>query len=62
VDRAIDILRYEKIVHSLDILVFASVRGTQDDADTNGVLVNEVDCLLGVYNVTVCSAVDILSL
>jgi hypothetical protein len=60
VDRAIDILLYEKVIDGLDILVLAGVSGTQDDADTDGVLVDELDCFLRVYNIAVRGAVDIL--
>jgi hypothetical protein len=59
-NRAINILLYEKVVDGLDILVFASVSGTQDGTDANGILVHELDCLLRVYNVAVLGAVDIL--
>ena len=58
-DGAVDVLLNQKIVDRLHILILASVGGTNDSADTNSVLINEVHGLLGVNNVAVLSTVGI---
>lgn len=62
VDRHIEVLLNQQVIDSLDVLVLARVRGTQDGADTDGILVNKVDRLLGVNDVAVGRAVDELLL
>lgn len=62
VDRHIEVLLNQQVIDSLDVLVLARVRGAEDGADTNGVLINEVDRLLGVNDVAVGRAVDELLL
>lgn len=57
VDGSINVSLNEEIVDSLDVLVLTSVGGTQNDADTNGVLVTQRDRLLWVNDVPLRSAV-----
>ena len=57
VNGGIETLLLEKVVEALDILILASVGGTQDSADTDGVLIDEFDTLLGVEDIAVLGAV-----
>jgi hypothetical protein len=59
---AVDVALNEEIVNSLCVFVLASVSSSEDSANTDGVLVNEVYSLLGVDDVTILGAVDILLL
>ena len=59
VDGAIDLLLNEEIVDCLDILVLASVSCANYGANTNGILVDEVDGLFGVNDVAVLSTEDV---
>lgn len=59
VNRNVNVALDQEVVDGLGVLVLASVGGTEDGADTNGVLVNQVDGLLRVDNVAVLCAVDV---
>ena len=59
VDGAINFVLHKEIIDCLDILVLSSVGGANDGADTNSVLVNELDSLLWVDNIAFIGAVDI---
>lgn len=52
----------QKIVDGLCVLVLAGVCGTQNGANTDGVLVDKVNGLLGVDYVAVLGAVYVLLL
>ena len=52
----------QEVVDGLGVLVFASVCGTENGANTDGVLVDEVNSLLRVDNVAILRAIDILLL
>ena len=58
-DRDVNVALDQEVVDGLSVLVLASVGGTENGADTNGVLVNQVDSLLRVDNVAVLGAVDV---
>lgn len=60
VDSNVEITFNEKIVDSLDILVFSSVSCTNDSADTNCVFVNQVNTLLWINDPSFFRAVDVL--
>jgi hypothetical protein len=62
VDVHVNVALNQEIVDGLCVLVLASVGGTQNGADTDGVLVDKVDGLLGVDYVAVLGAVDVLLL
>lgn len=62
VDVDINITLNQEIVDSLCVLVLAGVCGTQNGADTDGVLVDKVNGLLGVDYVAVLGAVNVLLL
>ena len=59
VDRAVDIALHQEVIDRLDVLVLTSVSGTKDSTDTDRVLVNQVNGLLGVDNVALLGTVDI---
>jgi hypothetical protein len=52
----------QQVVDGLCVLVLAGVGRAENGADTNGVLVDEIDSLLRVDNVAILGAVDILLL
>lgn len=58
-DRDVNVALDQEVVDGLGVLVLASVSGTEDGADTNGVLVDQVDSLLRVDNEAVLCAVDV---
>jgi hypothetical protein len=55
---AIDASLHQKVVDGFRILVFSSVRSTKNDADTNRVLIDEVDSLFWIDDVSVIGAID----
>jgi hypothetical protein len=61
-DRAINVPLNEQVVDLLGIFVLASESRAENGANTNGVLVNQVDSLFRVDNVSLRSAVDVLLL
>lgn len=61
-DVDINVTLNQEIVDSLCVLVLAGVCGTQNGADTDGVLVDKVNGLLGVDYVAVFGAVNVLLL
>lgn len=58
-DRDVNVALDQQVVDGLGVLVLASIGGTENGADTNGVLVDQVDGLLRVDNVAILCAVDI---
>jgi hypothetical protein len=62
VDVDIDLALNKEVVDGLDIFVLASVCGSEDGADADGVLIAEIDALLGVDYVAISCAVDVLLL
>jgi hypothetical protein len=60
VDWAVNALLNQEVVDSLDILVFSSVRGSQDSADTDGVLVNQLDGFFGIDHIALVGTEDVL--
>lgn len=52
----------QQIIDGLDILILASVGGTENDTDTNGVLIDKIHGLLGVNDISGRSTVDIFLL
>ena len=58
VNRRLESLLTEQVVDGLHVLILASIGSTQNAADADGVLVNQVDSLLGVDDVAVRGAVD----
>lgn len=58
----IEVTLYEEIVDSLDILVLACVGRANDGANTNGVLVNQIDTFFGINNPSFLGAIDVLRL
>ena len=59
VDGAVNFLLNQEIIDCLDILVLAGIRCANDGANTNGVLIDQVDGLFGVNHVAVLSAEDV---
>ena len=57
---AVNVLLDQKVIDTLDILIFAGVSCANDDADADCVLINECDGLFGVDHVAVGCAVHIL--
>jgi hypothetical protein len=62
VDVYVNVTLNQEIIDGLCVLVLAGVCGSQDGADTNGVLVDKVNGLLGVDYVAVLGAVNVLLL
>jgi hypothetical protein len=62
VDVDIDVALNEEVVDSLDVFVFAGVGCSKDGADSNSILIAEVDALLGVDYIAFSCAVDVLLL
>jgi hypothetical protein len=60
VDPNVEVAFNEKVVDSLDILVFACVGCANNGADTDGVLVNQIDTFLRINDPSLFSAVDVL--
>ena len=58
-DRAVDFLLDQEVVDGFDVLVLAGVGGADDGADTDRVLVDELDSFGGVDHVAVFGAVDV---
>ena len=58
-DGAVDLLLDQEVVDGFDVLVFSRVGGADDGADTDGVLVHELDGLLGVDHEAILSAEDV---
>ena len=61
-DWAINASLNQQIVDLLGVLVLSSVSSSKDGADTDGVLVDKVNGLLGVDYVAVLGAVNVLLL
>jgi hypothetical protein len=62
VDRAIDVPLDEQVIDLLGIFVLSSESCAENGADTNSVLVNQVDSLFRVDHISLGSAVDVLLL
>jgi hypothetical protein len=62
VDVNIDVALNEEVIDSLDVLVLASVGRAENGTDADGVLIAEIDALLGVDYVAFGGAVDVLLL
>jgi hypothetical protein len=62
VDDGVNVSLDQEIVNGLGIFVLSSVGSTENNTDTNGVLINQVDSLLGIDDVSVGGAVDVLLL
>jgi hypothetical protein len=59
-DWSIQVLLNQQVIDTLDVLVFAGVGGSKNGADTNGVLVNKVDTLLGINDEAILSTENVL--
>jgi hypothetical protein len=62
VDRNVNVALNQEVVDGLGVFVLASVGGTKNGTDTNGVFVDQIYRLLGVDYVAVLCAVDVLFL
>lgn len=58
VDGSVQATLDEQIVDSLDVLVLACVSGPEDAADTDRILINKINSLFGINDVSLLSAVD----
>ncbi|KAI6756732.1 hypothetical protein HG530_011330 [Fusarium avenaceum] len=54
----IDITLNEEVVDGLDILVLAGVGSSENSAHTDGVLVTQINSLIGIHNESIRRAVD----
>ena len=62
VNDRINLLLDQQIINLLSILVLSCVSCAKNDADTNGILVNQVDGLLGINDISLRCAVNIFLL
>jgi hypothetical protein len=62
VDVAVDIALNEEVIDGFCVLVLAGVGCSEDGADTDCVLVYEFDGFLGVDDIAILCAVDVLFL
>lgn len=60
VDSNVKVTFNEKVIDSLDVLIFSGVCCTNDSADTDCVFVNQVNTLLWIDDPSILSAVDVL--
>lgn len=60
VDGDIDVLGDEQVVDGLGVLVTTGVSGAKNGYNTNGVLVDEINSLLGIDQETITLAEDVL--
>jgi hypothetical protein len=58
----LDVALNEEVVDSLDVFVLASVGRSENGTNSDGVLIAEVDALLGVDYISLGCAVDVLLL
>jgi hypothetical protein len=62
VDINLDVALNKEVVDSLDVFVLASVGRSENGTNSDGVLIAEVDALLGVDYISLGCAVDVLLL
>lgn len=57
-NRGVQATLNQQVIDGLDILILACVGGSEDAADTDCVLVDKIDSLLGVDHVSLLGTVD----